>query len=104
MPESRFSAGDRVRIRKHSGCPFSESHDHCDGCEGVIERVDDSDNTAHVRVDTLGHATWFKQDGLELIRKAPPPAQVCSCNGPEKIVMILFQPVRVCTTCKKEKP
>jgi hypothetical protein len=102
---SAFSVGDKVRILKSKDGRFSVNHERFEDSEGVISKVDDSDNTVFVSVlcpDGTKIEKWFCQDDLKLIRKIADLSK-CSCDGPEKIVMILFQPVRVCTACKKEK-
>lgn len=100
-----FSVGDKIRVVRTRGERLSTNHERYEGREGVVIKVDDSDSTALVSVicrDGTQDENWFCQDGLELLRKAPDISK-CTCGGPEKTVMILFQPVRVCTACKREK-
>lgn len=100
-----FSVGDKTRVARARNDRLSANHERHEGREGRVIRVDDSDSTALVSVflpDGTQDENWFCQDGLELLRKAPDLSK-CVCGGPERIVMILFQPVRVCTACKREK-
>jgi hypothetical protein len=94
-----FNVGDIVRITR---CPaegtWTSNHVEYEGKTGVVKKVD-TDGTASVDVE--GDAHWFRLEGLIRERAAPVP---CSCGGPETIVHILFQPVRVCKKCKREKP
>lgn len=102
-----MKVGDRVRIFSKGMDPndsYTERHRAHEGKEGEITRVDPLDATVIVRIGE-GAAWWFRTEWLTLVEPPQKPdIQYCSCGGPEKTVIILFQPVRVCETCKKEKP
>lgn len=94
-----FKAGDIVRVLPCSTeDSWTGNHVEYEGKTGTVEKID-TDGTALVNID--GNTHWFRLEGLLLERAAPVP---CSCGGPETTVHILFQPVRVCKKCKKEKP
>jgi hypothetical protein len=99
----QFSVGDKVRIRGVPAGVFAGRHTGCEGLEGTVEKVDDSDGTLFIELDGAAGRGWFHQEGVEMVRRSADAEVFCSCGGPERIVTILFQPVRVCTVCKKEK-
>jgi hypothetical protein len=106
---AKFSIGDRVKVLIlpcANNLWTDYAHKHYAGSTGVVQKIDESDDTLYMEFDggqsLLPAHAWFKQQGVEKLNAAPDVSR-CSCGGPEKIVMILFQSVRVCTICKKEK-
>lgn len=102
----KIEVGDVVRIISKgmdSDDSYLERHRAYDGREGKVTRVDCKDDTAHVEMgENIGW--WFRMAWLRVVGLLAEIAdQYCSCGGPEKTVVILFQPVQVCGTCKKEK-
>jgi hypothetical protein len=101
-----MKTGDRVKICKGADQDntYYRRHLSNDGREGIVERVDDSDNTIFVgfSADT---GWWFYTPWVSELESSwvLDDDKYCSCGGPEKIVIILFQSVRVCEKCKKEK-
>jgi len=99
--------GDRVRIVSNgldADDSYLERHRAHENREGEVTRIDIRDDTAYVQLcEDAGW--WFRMSGLNVVVSSQKldDAQYCSCSGPEKTVVILFQPVRVCGTCKKEK-
>ena len=101
---TKFNVGDRIRvieIADPSGTIYYDSV-YCNK-EGIILKVDEGDDTARVKLDNDDYPHWFYWIGLELVRKVEVPIEYCSCDGEEKTVVIMFNPVRVCKVCKKEK-
>ena len=101
----QFSVGSKVRIDKiDERTSYTANHDRYRDQEGTVVVVDPSDDTLRI---TIGDKSlWFRAVGVILLHVAPRAASDsrCSCNGPAKTVMILFQPVQVCTVCHNEKP
>ena len=100
-----LEAGDKVRVLdlNDTDDQYHERHRELEGKEGVIEKVD-TDGTSLVSFNDGQYPKWLRTHRLEPLGGSPPADDgKCSCAGPEKIVHILFQPVRVCTICKREK-
>jgi len=103
----KIEVGDMVRILSKgmdSDDSYLERHRAYDGREGKVTRVDHKDDTAHIEVgEDIGW--WFRMAWLSVIISSQKSndGQYCSCGGPKKTVVILFQPIQVCETCKKEK-
>jgi hypothetical protein len=96
-----FSVGDKVRILEleYYDPVWNKNHKNHKGRDGEVKIVDESDNTVIVsfkRPDGRNDWIWFHQAGLErMVPKMASDFPTCVCGGPERIVMILWQAVKV---------